>query len=178
MARQVARAIFLWFFVVPGRNINMPRGVPTDPVELGQRLKYVRHGLRRTQSEMADHLAISISHYSKLEIGTTGMSKSLAYMICREFGVERNWLLTGNGEPPEADAARFPPPPEPAQLREVETAYQPEPAWLTDTLIERIVKIVLDETKQEAVARFADELQISQTSAWALVIRETLRADG
>ena len=49
--------------------------------EIGARLRTLRAYQRKTQSSMAKDLGISLSHYSKLEIGIGGMSHGLALAL-------------------------------------------------------------------------------------------------
>lgn len=65
---------------------------------LGLNLKSIRKQLRLTQIIFADKLGISNGYVSDLEKGKAKPSESLLRNIEREFRINRNWLLTGEGE--------------------------------------------------------------------------------
>ena len=69
--------------------------------DIGARLKMIRTRLRKTQTAMAKDLGISLSHYSKLEVGIGGMSRGLIYTFCRLYNINEAWLVYGEGTPPE-----------------------------------------------------------------------------
>ena len=82
----------------------MNNPAPFNLPEIGKRLRTIRAYQRKTQSAMAKELGISLSHYSKLEIGIGGMSRGLAFALCRQFEVPEQWLLYGEGEQPDLAA--------------------------------------------------------------------------
>jgi len=69
--------------------------------EVGQRLKKLRRALQYTQMEMAHVLDISVSHYSKLEVGIGCLGNKLMRLLSRKYNVSREWLATGEGEEPD-----------------------------------------------------------------------------
>jgi len=71
-----------------------------DLKSIGVRMRLVRMRLGMTQGMMANAIGISLSHYSKLEIGIGGMSRSLAYNYCNLFNIDKDWFLDGTGEEP------------------------------------------------------------------------------
>lgn len=68
--------------------------------EVGARFKKARkHFTARilTQAVVAEDLAVTVSHYSKIENGTDSCSVRLAREFCRLYGVNYRWLATGEG---------------------------------------------------------------------------------
>lgn len=71
-----------------------------DLKNIGHRMRLIRARIGVTQTTMANEIGISLSHYSKLEIGIGGMSRSLVYTICNTFGIDREWFVNGVGPDP------------------------------------------------------------------------------
>lgn len=63
-----------------------------------ERLLILRKELKLTQSEFAKKIQISRSHLSGLENGTRNFTERVISDICREFYVNRNWLVNGDGD--------------------------------------------------------------------------------
>lgn len=64
---------------------------------MNERFKQVRKALGLTQSEFGKSLGISNTAISKIEKGENNVSESNIISICREFGVNEEWLRTGAG---------------------------------------------------------------------------------
>ena len=64
---------------------------------MNERFKEVRKTLGLTQSEFGKSLGISNTAISKSEKGENNVSESNIISICREFGVNEEWLRTGVG---------------------------------------------------------------------------------
>lgn len=64
---------------------------------MNERFKEVRKALGLTQSEFGKSLGISNTAISKIEKGENNVSESNIISICREFGVNEEWLRTGVG---------------------------------------------------------------------------------
>lgn len=64
---------------------------------MNERFKEVRKALGLTQSEFGKSLGISNTAISKIEKGENNISESNIISICREFGVNEEWLRTGVG---------------------------------------------------------------------------------
>ena len=64
---------------------------------MNERFKEVRKTLGLTQSEFGKSLGISNTAISKIEKGENNVSESNIISICREFGVNEEWLRTGVG---------------------------------------------------------------------------------
>lgn len=65
---------------------------------LDERIKALRKELGLTQQEFADRLHVNNSAISNYEAGSRKLSNAMIASICREFGVSRVWLLSGEGE--------------------------------------------------------------------------------
>lgn len=64
---------------------------------MNERFKKVRKTLGLTQSAFGKSLGISNTAISKIEKGENNVSESNIISICREFGVNEEWLRTGVG---------------------------------------------------------------------------------
>ena len=65
---------------------------------VGERVRIVRKTLGLTQKGFGERLSIVASSISLIESGTVRMTERTARSICREFGINREWLLNGEGE--------------------------------------------------------------------------------
>ncbi|MBR0458037.1 MAG: helix-turn-helix transcriptional regulator [Victivallales bacterium] len=135
-----------------------------DLQAIGKRMKMVRAALRKTQSTMARDLEVSLSHYSKLEIGLGGMSHGLLYTFCRTFGVDEKWFVNGTGEMP----SHFIDP----EKNGTRGSYTPES--VQDERLERIVGMVMDPKNQSLGAKIASTLEISQVKAMTILVKGIL----
>lgn len=62
------------------------------------RIKQVRNEAGLSQAEFADKLSLSRNYISLIEIGQREPSERTLNDICRIFGVDGEWLKTGEGE--------------------------------------------------------------------------------
>ena len=139
-----------------------------DLVEIGKRLRELRANQRKTQGTMAKELGISLSHYSKLEIGIGGMSHGLALALCRQFNLPEEWLLYGTGEKPDLANVK-------ANTRGQRNSSSS--SGLSDEYLEEIVKTVLDEDCQKLANMIAGQMNISLARAMVIIIKEKLRKE-
>lgn len=51
-----------------------------------------------TQQAFADKIGMKQNTIAQYEMGRTVPSDAIVFSICREFGVNENWLRTGDGE--------------------------------------------------------------------------------
>lgn len=63
-----------------------------------ERMKQVRKTLGMNQMEFSRALGVTNAHISKLEKGGCRPSKLLITAICKEFGINKEWLEKGEGE--------------------------------------------------------------------------------
>ena len=68
-----------------------------SPLTLGERIKKVRKREDLTQQEFADRLGMKRNSIAQVESGRNTSDQTII-SICREFGVNEEWLLTGEGE--------------------------------------------------------------------------------
>lgn len=62
------------------------------------RIKKVRKDSGLTQKEFAERLGIKQNTVASYEMGRIGVSDSVRISICREFGINEQWLREGIGE--------------------------------------------------------------------------------
>lgn len=65
---------------------------------IGERIKQVRKSKDLTQQKFADSLGMKQNTVATYEMGRTNPSDPAIKSICREFGVNEEWLRTGVGE--------------------------------------------------------------------------------
>ena len=139
-----------------------------DLVAIGQRMKLVRARLRKTQALMAQDLGVSLSHYSKLEVGIGGMSHGLIYTFCRLFGVSQDWFCFGQGETPD--------PIDPA-ISDEDEKNQKNNDRITDEILEKIIELAQNEATNELAKQIAIATQIPKVRALSILIREKLQSE-
>lgn len=65
---------------------------------MNNRLKQIRKKLELSQKVFAEKLGITDSGLSNLESGKRNITEQMLISICREFHVNRAWLVDGVGE--------------------------------------------------------------------------------
>lgn len=65
---------------------------------IGDRISKIRETFGLTQEEFGERIELGRSHVSLLEGGKRSPSDLAISSICRVYGVNRNWLATGEGE--------------------------------------------------------------------------------
>lgn len=65
---------------------------------MNERLKELRKYLNLSQKVFATKLGITDSGLSNLESGKRNLTEQMVISICREFNVNRAWLVDGIGE--------------------------------------------------------------------------------
>ena len=63
------------------------------------RIKQIRKDLKLTQTEFGEKIGIKGNTVTNYENGLRTPSDAVIFSICREFGVNEEWLRTGEGEP-------------------------------------------------------------------------------
>ena len=63
-----------------------------------EQLKKLRKHLDMTQQAFADKIGMKQNTIAQYEMGRIIPSDAIVFSICREFGVNENWLRTGEGE--------------------------------------------------------------------------------
>ena len=62
------------------------------------RIKEVRKALNLTQTDFGAKIGVKGNTITNYESGLRTPSDAVIFSICREFGVDENWLRTGEGE--------------------------------------------------------------------------------
>ena len=65
---------------------------------MNDRVKKIRQESGITQAQFADKIGLSRNYVAMIEIGQREPSDRTILDICREFGVNEEWLRTGKGE--------------------------------------------------------------------------------
>lgn len=67
---------------------------------IGDRVKYIRKEIlnNKSQKEFGDLIGLKPNSVSCIETGTNNLTEQTANAICREFGINKEWLI--NGTPP------------------------------------------------------------------------------
>lgn len=68
-------------------------------VGMGQRFQLIRNRYGLTQVAFANRLGVSSAHISKIEKEKTSPSEAFIKLVCKEYGVNEEWLKEEIGEP-------------------------------------------------------------------------------
>lgn len=63
---------------------------------MNQRIKEIRKALHLTQMEFGERIGLKQNTIATIEMGKRGVTQQLALSICREFGVNLDYLLHGD----------------------------------------------------------------------------------
>ena len=80
------------------RGVSFPLYGGNKGNMMKDRIKEIRHYFSLSQSQFAKMLNKSSGFISTVETGRSGMSDDTVDNICSLFGIDKNWLLTGEGE--------------------------------------------------------------------------------
>lgn len=64
---------------------------------MNSRLKELRKSVNLTQTEFADKLGLAQNSIASYESGRRTPNEAIVKSICREFNVNQDWLVNGNG---------------------------------------------------------------------------------
>lgn len=70
-----------------------------------ERIKQIRRELGLTQTEFAERIGLKQNSIALIESGKRNISDQAVLSICREYGVNEEWLRTGTGEKMTPDAS-------------------------------------------------------------------------
>lgn len=76
-------------------------------MNINLRIKEVRKTLSLSQEEFGSRLGITGGGVSKIEKGVRNVTDQMVLAICREFNVNKIWLIEGHGEMFEDDDMEF-----------------------------------------------------------------------
>ena len=65
---------------------------------INERIKAVRKKLGISQRDFCCGIYLSHSFYAKIETGTRNPNQRVFELICNKYKVNKDWLITGNGE--------------------------------------------------------------------------------
>lgn len=110
-----------------------------------ERLKLVRTQQGMTQSQFAEVLGTSRTAYAKYENGIVTPSDTFIRLLCEKFGINEQWLRTGEGDPKAPSSEDL--------LEEVARQYDLSP--LQKEVLQNIMSIPSDVREKLAKAYFA-----------------------
>ncbi len=64
----------------------------------GERIREARKSLNLTLDKFGEKLGVGKGAISAIEIGTRNLTEQMAKSICREYNVNYDWLMHGDGE--------------------------------------------------------------------------------
>ena len=118
---------------------------------IGERVRTIRKSDRvhMTLDEFGDKLGVRKTAISRIETGVNNLTEQMKLAICREFGVNQEWLETGEGE--MFVETSFP------ELQDLKERYS-----LDEDAVLMIEKFVtLSEDKRKAVIEYVRSVAIS-----------------
>ena len=65
---------------------------------MNERIRELRKTLNLTQTAFAERIGLAYNTVTNYEAGRRNPTTAIITSICREFNVNENWLLTGEGE--------------------------------------------------------------------------------
>lgn len=65
---------------------------------MDERIKELRKSLGLNQADFGKRIGVAPNTISTYENGSRALSDAIIMSICREFGVNEDWLRTGNGD--------------------------------------------------------------------------------
>ena len=110
-----------------------------------ERLKELRKALGLTQAAFAEKIGAKQNTVATYEMGRNTPRDPVIHSICKEFGVNKDWLLTGTGE-------MFAPDPE-DELSALAAKYHYSPA--AGLLIEKFIS--LPDDRREVIIKFLED---------------------
>lgn len=112
-------------------------------MSISENIKRIRVKLNLTQQEFAERLGLKRNTVATYEMGRSEPSESAKMLICREFGIRREWLETGEGEMTPNKSS--------ATLEQLAQEYQLDER--SRTLIENFLRLT-PENRQMVLAAF------------------------
>jgi len=65
---------------------------------VNERIKKVRKELKYTQKEFGKRIAVAQSYLAAIELGQREATGKIVKLVCKEFGVNEEWMQHGKGE--------------------------------------------------------------------------------
>ena len=69
----------------------------SETTTINQRIKQVRKTVGLPQTKFAKRIAISTGYIVELELGNRQVGERIIRLISMEFGIDENWMRTGEG---------------------------------------------------------------------------------
>lgn len=66
-------------------------------MNINERVREVRSALGLTQTEFGQRLVIAQGYLTNIETGKREVTEKIRKLLCLQFNVNEEWLLTGNG---------------------------------------------------------------------------------
>jgi transcriptional regulator with XRE-family HTH domain len=145
-------------------------------VEIGKRLKALRVALDLNQGEFAKRIELSQGVLSEIENGLKPLIDRNLKLICLEFRVNKDWLLTGRGE-------MLSRPPEPLSTMPADSAATPiivEGRELTPDAVELLVlydQLESPETRKDVRDYTQEKLELQELRKQTKAEKGDRRAD-
>lgn len=139
--------------------IKKNRG-PDDNLTPGERVKKLRDFFNLTQDEFGKKLSVNHSFISRIEKNNSAMGAEFLYELNRQFNVNINWLLAGDGpmflnaERPVTTAGA---PPDPGSAGQSDTIKNEEKPELTPDEI-LALKAILTKPYLKSIVIMADKM--------------------
>jgi transcriptional regulator with XRE-family HTH domain len=120
----------------------------------GERLKYAIKESKRQSKEIAESLGMNAGYLSSICSGKAQASDTLTEKICRELGLNRQWLMTGKGDMHEPEDRIQ------AIARLTNDVLKDSPESFRNRLIIALSK--LDAQDWDTLSKIADDLLLQQ----------------
>jgi transcriptional regulator with XRE-family HTH domain len=118
-----------------GKKVSNEQPAIEDPA-VNQRIALLRHSLNLTQVEFAKKILISNGFIAGIELGKRKVNDRLLRLIKITFGVNENWLKTGEGPMFEKDS-----PPD-YKITDVQETFEKLSPPLQDLILEHLHKLL------------------------------------
>jgi transcriptional regulator with XRE-family HTH domain len=118
-----------------GKKAAGERPVIEDPV-INRRITLLRHSLNLTQIEFAKKILISNGFIAGIELGKRKVNDRLLRLIKITFGVNENWLKTGEGPMFEKDRTAD------YKITDVQESFEKLSPFLQDLILEHLHKLL------------------------------------
>jgi len=115
-----------------------------------ERITELRKAMGMTQQQFADGIGVKRGTVANYEIGRNNPTETVLQMICRVYGVRREWLDTGEGDM-FVEKSRF------DQIKDISERYLGEDS---DSFRLRLISVIagLSEYQLAVLAEIADKI--------------------
>ena len=140
---------------------------------VGTRMRHIPMLRKPRQKEVADKLSISLSHYSKVEVGINQPSREMMERFCEVFDVNLDWLAAGVGKPVSGVGEQS------GQYANDLLTGDGGHHAVQDVLLEDIadeIAAMLAAVELEKIRRYATELSIPEETLLRVMVRDRLFA--